>query len=230
MKRSRTQSPSSTDADPVIDKMYNSRRGQILFRMRGFKAFAKRRVPLVIGRGTKGTVGINGFTWQIVIKGCECAGTAANPKNCVHIGIGLRCLGDKTGELDNFDVYTANCVSSVHDCAYTVEEKILAEMTKADFAVSGENFIDNYSEIIKMGVEAMKELYKETDGNPTKKGYHLVEICPPAHYRIVFWSQLKKGFACKKEELFVTTNNQTAFEQKHWLKREIFFEELANFG
>uniref|UniRef100_A0A914HFC6 SWIM-type domain-containing protein n=1 Tax=Globodera rostochiensis TaxID=31243 RepID=A0A914HFC6_GLORO len=109
-------------------------------------------------------------------------------------------------------------------------EKILAEMTKADFAVSGENFIDNYSEIIKMGVEAMKELYKETDGNPTKKGYHLVEICPPAHYRIVFWSQLKKGFACKKEELFVTTNNQTAFEQKHWLKREIFFEELANFG
>uniref|UniRef100_A0A914HG48 Uncharacterized protein n=1 Tax=Globodera rostochiensis TaxID=31243 RepID=A0A914HG48_GLORO len=39
-----------------------------------------------------------------------------------------------------------------------LKEKILAEMTKADFAVSGENFIDNYSENTKMGVEAMKEL------------------------------------------------------------------------
>uniref|UniRef100_A0A914GX70 BTB domain-containing protein n=1 Tax=Globodera rostochiensis TaxID=31243 RepID=A0A914GX70_GLORO len=151
MKRTRTQSPSSTDADRARDKMY-SRSGQILFRMSYFKAFAKRYDPPRFGKpirwGTQssGTVNINGLLWEITIKGCECAGTAANP-TCIDIG--LCCLGDKTdmawscraavqfsvvsskksgecllkrGELDSFDVYTANCVSNDHFCAYTVEE------------------------------------------------------------------------------------------------------------
>uniref|UniRef100_A0A183CR04 VWFD domain-containing protein n=1 Tax=Globodera pallida TaxID=36090 RepID=A0A183CR04_GLOPA len=118
-----------------------------------FNAFAKRRAPPRFGQpiswGPRSscTVNINGLPWQIMITGCECAGTAANP-TCIDIG--LRCLGDKTdmawscraaaqfsivsckksgecllkrGELDSFDVYTANCVSSNdHFCAYTVEE------------------------------------------------------------------------------------------------------------
>uniref|UniRef100_A0A914HMY6 BTB domain-containing protein n=1 Tax=Globodera rostochiensis TaxID=31243 RepID=A0A914HMY6_GLORO len=150
MKRTRTQS-SSTDTDRARDKMY-SRSGQILFRMSYFKAFAKRHDPPRFGKPimcrtlSSGTVNINGLPWQIMIKGCECAGTDANP-TCIDIG--LRCLGDKTdmawscraahqfsvvsckksgecllkrGELDNFDVYTANCVRNDHFCAYTVEE------------------------------------------------------------------------------------------------------------
>uniref|UniRef100_A0A183BRK3 BTB domain-containing protein n=1 Tax=Globodera pallida TaxID=36090 RepID=A0A183BRK3_GLOPA len=150
MKQTRTQSP-STDADRARDKMY-SRSGQILFQMSYFKTFVKRSERPGIGRSIRSgaqpscTVNINGLSWQIMIKACECAGTAAIP-TCIDIG--LHCLGDKTdmawscraaaqfsvvsfkksGEcllkrrgLDSFDVYTANCVGSVHDCAYTVEE------------------------------------------------------------------------------------------------------------
>uniref|UniRef100_A0A914GQA1 BTB domain-containing protein n=1 Tax=Globodera rostochiensis TaxID=31243 RepID=A0A914GQA1_GLORO len=147
MKRTRTQSPSSTDADRSRDKMY-SQRGQILFRMPNFKTFVKRRERLVVVQSD--TVDINGLPWTIGIATCKCEGEGATADpNCVHIGIGLRCLGDKTdmawtcraayqfsvvsfkksgecllkrGELDSFNIFTPNHVSWYLGCAYTVEQ------------------------------------------------------------------------------------------------------------
>ncbi|KAI3419139.1 hypothetical protein GPALN_006900 [Globodera pallida] len=148
MKRTRTQSSSGTDTDQARDKAY-SRSGQILFRMPNFKTFVKRRERLVVIRND--TVYINGLPWTIGIATCKCEGegTAADP-NCVHIGIGIRCLGDKTdmawscraahqfsvvsckksveeclmkiGILDRFHIYTGKCASNVDFCAYKIEE------------------------------------------------------------------------------------------------------------
>uniref|UniRef100_A0A914GPL8 BTB domain-containing protein n=1 Tax=Globodera rostochiensis TaxID=31243 RepID=A0A914GPL8_GLORO len=39
-----------------------------------------------------------------------------------------------------------------------MKKKLLMEMTKEDFLIVGENYMDNYSEITKLGEEAMKEL------------------------------------------------------------------------
>uniref|UniRef100_A0A183CIY1 BTB domain-containing protein n=1 Tax=Globodera pallida TaxID=36090 RepID=A0A183CIY1_GLOPA len=39
-----------------------------------------------------------------------------------------------------------------------MKEKILKEMAKEDFLIAAENYVDNYSEITKLGAEAMKEL------------------------------------------------------------------------
>uniref|UniRef100_A0A183C573 Gla domain-containing protein n=1 Tax=Globodera pallida TaxID=36090 RepID=A0A183C573_GLOPA len=67
--------------------------------------------------------------------------------SCIKSG---ECLL-KRGELDSFEIYTAN------------HEKILKEMTREDFAVSWENYMDNCSEITKMGAEAMEELSERHD-------------------------------------------------------------------
>uniref|UniRef100_A0A183C567 BTB domain-containing protein n=1 Tax=Globodera pallida TaxID=36090 RepID=A0A183C567_GLOPA len=117
--------------------------------MSNFKTFVKRRDRLAVMQSD--TVDINGLPWVIAIATCKCEGegTAADP-NCVHIGIGIRCLGDKTdmawscraaaqfsvvsskksgecllkrGELDSFNIFTPNHVSWWYlGCAYTVEQ------------------------------------------------------------------------------------------------------------
>uniref|UniRef100_A0A914GPC1 BTB domain-containing protein n=1 Tax=Globodera rostochiensis TaxID=31243 RepID=A0A914GPC1_GLORO len=46
-----------------------------------------------------------------------------------------------------------------HQCGIgDMKKKILAEMTKHDFLIAGENYMDNYSENTKLGAEAMREL------------------------------------------------------------------------
>uniref|UniRef100_A0A183CS09 BTB domain-containing protein n=1 Tax=Globodera pallida TaxID=36090 RepID=A0A183CS09_GLOPA len=46
-----------------------------------------------------------------------------------------------------------------HQCGIIgMKKKILKEMTKGDFAVSGKNYLDNLSENNKLGPQALKEL------------------------------------------------------------------------
>uniref|UniRef100_A0A183C564 BTB domain-containing protein n=1 Tax=Globodera pallida TaxID=36090 RepID=A0A183C564_GLOPA len=46
-----------------------------------------------------------------------------------------------------------------HQCGIIgMKELILKEMTEEDFLIGAENYVDNYSENIKLGAEAMKEL------------------------------------------------------------------------